>query len=103
MKTDFFFNAAAKKLGDDLFKSRTVPACACCLHTIERFVCTCCEFFINAAARKLGRLCLNRGLSLHVPAVHTPQKVLFAHAASFFLRSAKKLGKLCLNRGLSLF
>ena len=42
-----FFNASAKKLGDDLFKSRSVPVCAFCLHTIERFVCTCCEFFLT--------------------------------------------------------
>ena len=40
--------------------------------------------FFNAAAKKLGKLCLNRGLSLHVLAVYTPQNVLFAHAASFF-------------------
>ena len=37
-----------------MFKSRSVPACACCSHTTERFVCTCCEFFFNAAAKKLG-------------------------------------------------
>ena len=84
MKTDFFFNAAAKKLGDDLFKSRTVPACACCLHTTERFVCTCCEFFLTLPLKNSEMICLNQGLSLHVLAVYTPQNVLFAHAASFF-------------------
>ena len=52
MKTEFF-NAVAKKLEDDLFKSRSVPACACCLRTIERFVCTCCEFFLTLPLKKL--------------------------------------------------
>ncbi len=60
------------------------------------------EFFLTLPLKNSEMICLNLGLSLHVPAVHTPQKVLFAHAASFFLRSAKKLGKLCLNLGLSL-
>ena len=49
-----FFNAVAKKLGDVLFKSRSVPACAVCLHTNEHFCLHMLRVFFNAVAKKLG-------------------------------------------------
>ena len=42
------------------------------------------DFFLTLPLKKSEMICLNLGLSLHVPAVYTPQNVLFAHAAIFF-------------------
>ena len=58
-----FFNAVAKKLGDALFKSRSVPACAVYLHTTERFCLHMLRVFFNAVVKKLGEVILKEGLS----------------------------------------
>ena len=65
-------------------KSRSVPACAVCVNTNERFVCTCCEFFLTLLLKNSRMFCLNLGLSLRVLFVYTPMNVLSAHAVSFF-------------------
>ena len=61
-----FLNASLKNSGDALFKSRSVPACACCLHTNERFSLHMLRVFLNALLKNSGKLCLKGGLSLHV-------------------------------------
>ena len=59
-----FLNAFAEKLEDALFKSRSVPACAVCINTKERFCLHMLRVFLNASLKNSGILCLNLGLSL---------------------------------------
>ena len=49
-----FFNAVAKKLGEVMFKRRSVPACAVCVNTNERFCLHMLRVFFNAVAKKHG-------------------------------------------------
>ena len=74
-----------------MFKSRSVPACACCSHTTERFVCTCCEFFLTLPLKNSGMIYFNLGVSLHVLAVYTPQNVFLHMLRVLFNDYAKKL------------